>query len=554
VIGSLAELEQLSGVALEDPHRPFVDEIRFPCPTCAAPMERVPEVIDVWFDSGAMPFAQYHSPHAGTERFEERFPADFICEALDQTRGWFYSLLAESTLLFDCSSYRNVVCLGLILDEEGRKMSKSRGNAVDPWEVIDRFGADAFRWYFFTSKQPWDGYRFSTETIGEAVRQFLLQLWNTYGFYVLYANASGELSAVLDPSDLDRWILSRLAATAEIVRDRLDAFDTTTGGRAIAAFVDELSNWYVRRSRRRFWEGDPAAFATLQECLVTVAKLLAPFCPFIADEIYDNLDGAEESVHLCDFPEPGERDQGLEDDMAVARETVRLGLAARGQAKLKIRQPLRAAVVVATGRERAAIERLDELVRHELNVRELRFVSEADELGRVEIKPNYRALGPRFGAQMPTVAAAVAALDPAKVAASLREGLGVAITVGGQDHELDTEDLLVVMKPLEGYQVEREGSHAVALEVAIDDDLRAEGWAREIVHAVQAARRDAGLEISDRIALTLGGDAGLLDAVRDYEAYIASETLAVEVHFDALDVVEPILIDGRELRVQVERR
>ncbi|HEY5316520.1 MAG TPA: isoleucine--tRNA ligase [Solirubrobacteraceae bacterium] len=557
VIGSLAELEELSGVALEDPHRPFVDEVRFPCPTCQEQMERVPEVIDVWFDSGAMPFAQYHAPGAGTERFEQRFPADFICEALDQTRGWFYSLLAESTLLYDRSAYRNVVCLGLILDEEGRKMSKSRGNAVDPWEVINRFGADAFRWYFFTSKQPWDGYRFSLETIGEAVRQFLLQLWNTYGFYVLYANASaGELSdsGAGEASDLDRWALSRLAATVEIVNDRLDAYDATTGGRAIAAFVDELSNWYVRRSRRRFWEGDPAAFATLRQCLVTVAQLVAPFCPFIADEIYDNLDGAHQSVHLCDFPEPGERDTELEDDMAVARETVRLGLAARGQAKLKIRQPLRAAVVVATGRERTAIGRLDGLVRDELNVRELRFVSEADELGRVEIKPNYRSLGPRFGAQMPTVAAAVAGLDPTKVAASLREGRSLSITIGGQDHELDAEDLLVAMKPLEGYQVEREGSHAVALEVALDDDLRAEGRAREVVHAVQAARREAGLDVSDRIELTLDGDGSLLDAARAYETYIAGETLAAEIHFAALDGVEPVRIDGLELRIGVERR
>ncbi|MDQ6775169.1 MAG: isoleucine--tRNA ligase [Actinomycetota bacterium] len=558
VIGSLAELEQLSGVALEDPHRPFVDDVRFPCPICGEQMERVPEVIDVWFDSGAMPFAQYHSPQAGTERFEQHFPADFICEALDQTRGWFYSLLAESTLLFDQSSYRNVVCLGLLLDENGLKMSKSRGNDVDPWEVINRFGADAFRWYFFASKQPWDGYRFSLETIGEAVRQFLLQLWNTYGFYVLYANASGEIdgddAASGERSDLDRWVLSRLAAIVKAVGDALDAFDATTGGRAIAAFVDELSNWYVRRSRRRFWEGDPAAFSTLRECLVTVAELLAPFCPFIADEIYDNLDGTEESVHLCDFPEPGERDLPLELDMAVARETVRLGLAARGRAKLKIRQPLRAAVVVATGRERAAIERLDDLVRDELNVRELRFVSDADELGEVEIKPSYRSLGPRFGRQMPTVAAAVAALDPAKAAAGLREGRSVVITVGGQDHELDAEDLLVAMKPLAGYEVEREGSHAVALDVTIDGDLRAEGWMREIVHTVQAARRGAGLEVSDRIALTLDGDPDLLDAARAYESHLASETLAVEVRFAALEDVEAMLIDGRELRVRVERR
>ena len=556
VIGSLAELEQLSGVALEDPHRPFVDEVRFPCPDCGAQMERVPEVIDVWFDSGSMPFAQYHAPRAGTELFERRFPADFVCEALDQTRGWFYSLLAVSTLLFDRSSYKNVVCLGLILDEHGRKMSKSLGNIVDPWAVLDRFGADALRWYFFTAKQPWDGYRFSLETIGEAVRQFLLQLWNTYGFYVLYANASGPEASggeLSERSLLDGWISSRLAATVEIVRDRLDDYDATVAGRAIAAFVDELSNWYVRRSRRRFWEGDPQAFATLRECLVTVAGVLAPFCPFIADEIYDNLDGALESVHLCDFPEPGERDLELEEQMAVARETVRLGLAARGQAKLKVRQPLRAAVVVATGRERAAIERLDELVRDELNVRELRFVSEADELGQVEIKPNYRSLGPRFGSQMPTVAAAVAALEPAHVAASLRAGRTVVITVGGQDHELDAEDLLVTMKPLEGYQLEREGSHAVALEVAIDDDLRSEGWAREIVHAVQAARRDGGLEISDRIVLTLDGDPELLAAARGHQAHVAAETLAVEVRHATLEGVEPVVIDGRKLRVSVER-
>ena len=561
VIGALAELEQLSGVALEDPHRPFVDEVRFPCPECGKQMERVPEVIDVWFDSGSMPFAQYHSPHAGTERFEEHFPADFICEALDQTRGWFYSLLAVSTLLFDRSSYRNVVCLGLILDEDARKMSKSLGNIVDPWTVLDRFGADAFRWYFFTSKQPWDGYRFSLETIGESVRQFLLQLWNTYGFYVLYANASQISQREIcdwdqrdDPPELDQWVLSRLAATVEIVRDRLDAYDATVAGRAIALFVDELSNWYVRRSRRRFWDGDPAAFATLRECLMTVAGVLAPFCPFIADEIYDNLDGTLESIHLTDFPEPGARDVELEEDMGVARETVRLGLAARGQAKLKVRQPLRAAVVVATGRERAAIERFDALVRDELNVRELRFVSEADELGQVEIKPNYRTLGPRFGSQMPTVAVAVAALDAAHVAAALRNGRTVGITIGGQDHELAAADLLVTMKPLEGYQLEREGSHAVALDVTLDDDLRAEGWAREIVHAVQAARRQAGLEISDRIVLTLDGDPELLDAARAHEAHIATETLAVEVRYEPLDGVDAVLIDGRELRVRVERR
>jgi len=279
-VGSLGELEELSGVALEDPHRPFVDDVTYPCSKCGdgAEMRRVPEVIDVWFDSGSMPFAQHHAPFENEELFEQRFPAQFICEALDQTRGWFYSLIAISTLLFDKAAYEHVVCLGLILDEDGKKMSKSVGNIVEPNEVIDRFGADALRWYFFTSKQPWDGYRFSTATIEEGVRQFLLQLWNTYGFYVLYANVNDVRDPVAGPlSELDRWVLSRLSATVAEVTERMDVYDATTAGRAVAAFVDDLSNWYVRRSRRRFWDGDPTAFATLRECLVTVAKLLAPF-------------------------------------------------------------------------------------------------------------------------------------------------------------------------------------------------------------------------------------------------------------------------------------
>jgi len=561
-VGSFAELEERSGVPVGDPHRPYVDEIGFPCDDCGQRMQRVPEVIDVWFDSGAMPFAQHHAPFEHEARFEQRFPADFICEALDQTRGWFYSLLAVSTLLFDRSSYRNVVCLGLILDEQGRKMSKSLGNVAAPWEVLDSYGADALRWYFLTSKQPWDGYRFSLEAIGEAVRQFLLQLWNTYGFYVLYANAAAVASTEAgsvgragagEPTELDAWARSRLAATVEEVGERLDAFDATTAGRAIAAFVDELSNWYVRRSRRRFWEGDPAAFATLRDCLLTVSELLAPFCPFLADEIYENLDGTQPSVHLCDFPAAGSRDEELEHAMGVVRETVRLGHAARAQAKLKVRQPLRAAVVVATGRERAAIERLGEVVREELNVREVRFVSEADELGEIEVKPNYRSLGPRFGKDMPMVARAIAGLEPAHVAGALREGRQIGISVAGHDHTLAPADLLTAMQPLAGYQVEREGSHAVALELELDAELREEGLAREVVHAVQAARKGAGLDVSDRIALTLGGDEGLLAAARAHQGYLVAETLATSVSFDGAESRSDARIEGRELRIAVAR-
>jgi isoleucyl-tRNA synthetase len=551
-IGSFDELERLSGVRLEDPHRPYVDEVEIPSPTGGEPLRRVPEVIDVWFDSGAMPFAQWHAPHENEEHFRERFPADYICEALDQTRGWFYSLLAISTLLFDQAPYRTCLCLGLISDEQGKKMSKSQGNIVVPWEVIERHGADAFRWYFFTSKLPWDGYLFSVETVGESVRQFLLQLWNTYSFLVLYTNVNDVTEWGEPETELDRWALSRLHATTEVVRDRLDHYDATRAGHAIATFVEELSNWYVRRSRPRFWDGDPAAFGTLRTCLVGVAHLLAPFCPFVADEIYDNLDGTEPSVHLCDFPEVGARDVQLEAAMGVVRETVRLGLAARGQAKLGVRQPLRAAVVVAAGAERAAIERLEEIVRAELNVKELRYVSQADELGSYEVKPNYRALGPRFGRHMPQAAAAVAALEPSHVAAALREGRLVGISVDGHDHELGPDDLLLAISPLEGYQLEREGSHAVALELELDDELVREGLAREIVHAVQNARRTACLEVADRIELTLGGDDELLEAARAFEPHLAGETLAVRVGYDGA-AGEEATVKGRPLYIAVER-
>jgi isoleucyl-tRNA synthetase len=503
-----------------------------------------------------MPFAQYHAPFEAEDHFAQRFPADYICEAIDQTRGWFYSLLAVSTLLFDRAPYKTVLCLGHIADPQGRKMSKSVGNVVPPWEVLDRHGADAFRWYYLTSKQPWDGYLFSADTVGESVRQLLLQLWNTYGFYVLYANVNDVARDVeAQPvNDLDAWALSRLSAVTQAAIDGLEAYDATAAGRALAEFVDDLSNWYVRRSRRRFWDGDPAAFATLRTCLVTVSKLLAPFIPFMADEIYDNLDGSEPSVHLCDYPSPGPRDEELETAMAVVRETVRLGLAARGQAKLKVRQPLRAAVIVATGDEQAAIERLQDVVLEELNVKELRYVSGADELGSYEIKANYRALGPRFGKQMPQVAAAVASLDPRHVSSALRDGGRVGISIDGHDHELGEEDLLMAMKPLEGYRLEREGSHAVALVVELDDDLRREGMAREVVHAVQNARKATGLAVEDRIELEIGGDPELLEAARAHEDYVAGETLAVRVHYgvEAAEAREAV-IEDRPLRILTRR-
>ncbi len=573
--GSVADLRERGGDVPDDLHRPYIDEVVLACEECGGEMRRVEEVIDAWYDSGSMPFAQFHYPFEGEELFAERFPADFISEAIDQTRGWFYSLLAVSTLVFDQPSYRNCACLGLILDPDGQKMSKSRGNVVDPWEVLDRHGADAFRWYYFTSQQPWAGYRFSAETVGEAVRQFMLTLWNTYSFWVLYANAEG-----LDPRTVahpaapggeaeepasqlpDRWAVSRLQATTARVIELMDDYDCTMAGRAIAAYVDELSNWYVRLSRRRFWEGDQTAFGTLRHCLVEVSKLLAPFTPFLAEDIYGNLVGggarefgdAPDSVHLCDFPEPDAalRDTELEAGFDAARRAIELGRAARAQANVKMRQPLRKAVIVATGPERAEIERLEELVAGELNVKQLEFVSEEAELVRYQVKPNYRALGPRFGGQMPKAAAAIEALDPEHVAEAVRGERRIGINVDGAEHDLAPDDVALVMQPLDGYQVESQAGRAVALALELDDELRREGLAREVVHAIQNARKQAGLDVTDRISLTLGGDDELLDATRAHQDYVAGETLATAVSYDGAGG-QPATIEGKELRIALER-
>jgi isoleucyl-tRNA synthetase len=584
--GSIAELrERAGGEVPDDLHRPYIDEVTVECERCGGEMRRVESVIDTWYDSGAMPFAQLHYPFENEELFRERFPADFICEAIDQTRGWFYTLLAESTLLFDTTSYRNCVCLGLILDPEGQKMSKSKGNVVEPWDVIAAHGADAFRWYYLTAQQPWSGYRFSVDTVGESVRQFLLTLWNTYSFWVLYANAEG-----LEPADfrepvrrppsaavsddgaevsereamaaLDLWALSRLQATVATVRDRMDAFDCTAAGRAIAAYVEQLSNWYVRLSRRRFWEGDRDAFATLRHCLLETAALLAPFTPFLAEEIHLNLTGGEaeehgehhDSVHLRDFPmpDPGLAKPLLETDMEAVRRTVELGRAARAQAQAKVRQPLRRAVIVANESERLAIELNAELVKSELNVKELDFVSDESELVSYEVKPNYRSLGPRFGKRMPQVAAAVEALDPARVAAVMGDGGEIGISIDGDEHVLGADELTLALRPLEGYEVEAEAGHAVALQLELDNELRREGLAREIVHAIQNARKEAGLEITDRIELTLGGDEELLAAAREHQQYLAGEVLATSVAYDAAET-DPLRIDGRDLHLIITR-
>lgn len=576
-IGSYAELREAAVDPLPedfDPHRPFVDDVAITC-ECGGHARREPEVIDVWYDSGAMPFAQVHHPFDTGGDLTGRMPADFICEALDQTRGWFYSLLAESTLLFDGPAYRNVVCLGLILDGEGQKMSKSRGNVIAPWDVLDRQGADAFRWYLLTAQSPWESFRFSLDAVDEAMRRFLLTLWNTYSFLVTYASLpDGWVPAdggppVAERPAIDRWILSRLDGTLTDVTERLDAYDATGAGRAMEAFLDDLSNWYVRSSRRRFWgagrtAGEAAAFATLHECLATLAAMVAPFCPFVAEEIHgalvaDHDPTAPESVHLADWPAGGDRhDPALEAAMAAAREIVTVGRGARAEAKIKVRQPLAEAVVACSPALAASVESLVELVADELNVRAVRFVTDPGELVEVALKPNYRRLGPRFGKRMPAVAAGVAALDAAAVARRLDAGEAVNVDVDGTAELLEPDDFLREARPAEGYAVGQDAAMAVALATQVSPELQREALAREIVHAVQGARRAAGLRVDERIHLHLDGSGVLREAIDAFGDVIAAETLTTRltvahgapfagIHRDEM------MLDGEPLSLRLER-
>ncbi len=555
-IGSLAELSERAGrdVTGIDPHRPAIDEVAFPCPTCGEEARRLPEVIDTWYDSGAMPFAQwgYHPELGrGLEVFAERFPADFISEAIDQTRGWFYTLMAEGVLHFDSITYRNVVCLGHIVDAEGRKMSKSLGNVIDPWDVLERQGADALRWYLLTNGSPWTSRRVSMEILDEVVRRFLLTLWNVYAFFVTYANASGfdpwtdPAPPVADRPPLDRWICSQLAATAREARERLEGYDATGAGRRIERFLEDLSNWYVRRARRRFWdpggrggEDTLAAFHTLHTCLVTLARLLAPFTPFVAEEIWRNLaagrGGAPDSVHLADYPSGDELpvDEALDGSMALARQIVELGRRVRTEARVRVRQPLLEAVVHVA--DPAGLEPLLPLVEEELNVKRVVLAGSAEALGRFRAKPNYRVLGPRLGPAVKDLAAALAS-DDGSLAGALARGERVTVDTASGPIELAPEDVDLSRETLEGWGVASEGGVTVALELEVTPELRLEGLARELIRLVQEARREAGLEVSDRIVLGLEA-AGELALARDaHRGTIAAETLALEVRETAVE-------------------
>ncbi|MFN2488240.1 MAG: class I tRNA ligase family protein, partial [Actinomycetota bacterium] len=548
-VGSFGELSELAGRELRDidPHRPYVDAITFPCPHCSATATRVTSVIDTWFDSGAMPFAQWHYPFENVREFERRFPADFISEAIDQTRGWFYSLLAIATLVEGRNSYRNVVCLGHIVDAEGRKMSKSLGNVLDPWTVLDDQGADGLRWYMFTSGTPWSARRISSEIVHETLRKYLLTLWNTYSFWVTYASLEGFVPSdedipVAERPEMDRWILAELDATVHAVTAALEGFDATTGGRRIDRFVDDLSNWYVRRSRRRFWRSKEerdtrAAFLTLWECLVTTTKLTAPYTPFVADEIFRNLTApdheAPDSVHLTDWPEPdGARsDDELRQRMALVRRLVTLGRSARTEAGVRVRQPLPRALVVMPAAETATLGSLEGLVADELNVKAVEVATGIEELVSYSVRPNFKALGPRLGKRVKEAARALQECDAHDIVASINDTGAMTVTLDGEAVALSADELDVRVEGRAGFSLAQDGPYGVALDLEISRELAAEGIAREVVRAVQDLRKSAGLQVEDRIELWLSTSAQVVaDALETHRTAIAGEVLATAVH------------------------
>jgi isoleucyl-tRNA synthetase len=545
VVGSYERLAELSGITVGtefDPHKPFIDTVEWQCAKCAGTMRRTPEVIDTWFDSGSMPFAQWHYPMENGGAFETHFPADFIAEGIDQTRGWFYSLLAISTALFDRSPYRNVVVNDLVLDADGVKMSKSRGNVVDPWDAIGDFGADAIRYYLLSVSNPWIPKRHDPKAIAEIRRKFFGTLLATYKFFELYANLESWVPEQRPPWDrrqlMDRWLLSRLDRLVEDCRADMDGYNLTHAVRSIGEFVvDDLSNWYVRRSRARFWgtrtatrETMDAAFATLWEAMVTVCRLLAPLAPFAADWIHRELT-AGMSVHLERYPEPqGWRDPELDLAIDVGRKLSGLGRAARESAAIRVRQPLRRLLAfVPGGRPAGSADEVLEIVRDELNVREITFVENPSELVALRAEPNFAVLGPKFGPRSKAVAQALGDLESTHLAAWRASGGELVVEVAGERIDVPEDGAVLKEQALQGLVVQSDGRIVIGLDTAVDDELRAEGTARELVNRIQRLRRDAKLELDDRIRLGIFGAPEVAEAAEAHREYIAGEVLAVEV-------------------------
>jgi isoleucyl-tRNA synthetase len=545
-VGSLSELSSLAGrdVTDVDPHRPFVDDVVITCPSCGAAAGRVPDVIDVWYDSGSMPFAQFGAPLQGLAEFERSYPAQFICEAIDQTRGWFYSLMTVGTLLFGRSAYQNAVCVGLIVDDRGRRMSTRLGTALEPMPLMDTHGADALRWFFAVSGSPWATRRIGPAALDEIVRKVLLTYWNTVSFLVMYANAAALADAAVPPPPpgsrpaLDRWLLSELHAVTRDVTAALEGFDPAAAGRRLAGFVDDLSNWYVRRCRRRFWMGTgspdgAAAFATLRSALDVLTRLMAPVTPFLTDVVWDVLrtPGDPDSVHLAPWPAPDLAliDTGLAGQMALVRRLVELGRSARASATVKVRQPLRRALISARGFDALPAELTGQICA-ELNVRS---VAPLDEVGAdlvtYSVRPNFRALGQRFGAGTQPVAAAIAAADPAVLAGQLRDHQTASVVVNGTGVSIGPDDVVVTQTPRSGWAVAAANGETVAIEVTITPELRREGLARDVIRLIQDARKADGFELAERIALRWSA-AGpeLAAALAEHGGLVAAEVLAAD--------------------------
>ncbi|MFD4546846.1 isoleucine--tRNA ligase [Streptomyces sp. NPDC058466] len=541
-VGSRAELTELTGTDQSnlDPHRPYIDEVTFACPQCQQTATRVPEVIDAWYDSGSMPFAQWGYPYKNKELFESRYPAQFISEAIDQTRGWFYTLMAVGTLVFDKSSYENVVCLGHILAEDGRKMSKHLGNILQPIPLMDQHGADAVRWFMAAGGSPWAARRVGHGTIQEVVRKTLLTYWNTVAFQALYARTSGWAPSEADPAPadrpvLDRWLLSELHALTDQVTQALEAYDTQRAGKLLSAFVDDLSNWYVRRSRRRFWQGDKAALRTLHEVVETVTRLMAPLTPFITERVWQDLvvpvtPSAPESVHLSSWPEADLSviDPELSKQMVLVRRLVELGRATRAESGVKTRQPLSRALVGAVGFETLDRE-LHAQITEELNVSGLASLSEVGgSLVDTTAKANFRALGKRFGKGVQAVAKAIAETDAAALSLALREGTA-SVEVDGETVSLASDEVIITETPREGWSVASDSGATVALDLEITEELRQAGLARDAIRLIQEARKNSGLDVADRIALRwTSTDPAVIAALSEHSSLIADEVLATD--------------------------
>jgi isoleucyl-tRNA synthetase len=547
-IGSVAELSEKVGRDLSDLdlHRPYVDQVHWDCPECGATMTRVPDLIDVWFDSGSMPVAQWHFPFENKEKFEEQFPADYICEAVDQTRGWFYSLHAISTLLFGEVAFKNVISLGLILDGEGQKMSKSKGNIIAPWDVLNAHGADAFRWYLYTATPPGNERRFSSELVGEVIRSFTLTLWNVYSFFVTYANLDKPTVTTrpIATSDLDRWLLSELNVLVRDVTEAYEHYDVPNATRPIEAFVEKMSTWYLRRSRRRFWKSESdsdkqAAYSTLYTALVTVAKLLAPAMPFLAEELYQNLvrsvdEGVPESVHLAPWPEvlPEMIDESLNRDMALVMRLVSLGHSARQKANRKVRQPLsEVAFSVGNASERQAVQTYADLFTDELNVKQVRLLDSATEAISHTVKPLPKQLGQKYGNKFPAIQKAILSMNSEDAAHTLLAGKSLKVQVNGDSYDVLPEEVEVKALAKEGFAVAEEGAYVAALVTDLTPELIREGLAREFVRRVQDLRKSADLDVADRIDLFVDASAGLMSAIEAHKDYITSETLTSDLVF-----------------------